>query len=153
MANTYFKIYLHIVFATKNRESAIPPIHEKRIHSYMAGIIKKCGHHPIKIGGTDNHVHILISYNANHLLPDLVRDLKSSTSKFINDEKMVKCKFAWQTGYACISYSQSHIEAAKRYIASQHEHHHNMTLEDEVKKMLERYRIEYNPEYIIGIYN
>ena len=150
MGNTYRKIYLHVVFAVKSRTDAIPPVHEEEVHRYIGGIINGNGHQVIKIGGTSNHIHILFNYrNLNQTIPDLIREVKSSSSKLINDRRMIKCRFSWQRGYACMSYSQSHIEPLKKYISTQHEHHHNMSLEDEVRRMLEAYEIEYDDRYII----
>ena len=149
MANTYSKIYLHLIFATKNRDNAIPPTWEKRLHTYISGIISNNDHMPIEIGGTSSHIHILIGYNINQLIPDLMRDIKSSSSRYANENRMIKCRFAWQSGYACFSYSHSQIDAVSNYIRNQHQHHNHQTLEEEVRIMLERFEIEYDPKYII----
>lgn len=62
---------------------------------------------------------------------------------------MLKCRFAWQRGYACVSYSHSHIDAVRNYIKNQHQHHNHQSLEEEVRMMLDKFDIEYDPEYII----
>lgn len=149
MANKYTQIYLHIIFATKNRFNAIPPFWEEKLHKYIGGIISNHGHTPIQIGGTASHIHILLGYNVNQLLPDLVKEIKTSSARFANQNRMLKCKFGWQRGYACVSYSKSHKEDVVRYIMNQHLHHNGMTLEDEVRKLMDKFGIEYDPRFII----
>lgn len=149
MANTYSGIYLHIIFSVKNRESPLPSIHRVRIYQYINSIISNHGHKPIAIGGIANHVHILLGYNINQDIPALVRDIKSCSSKFINDERFVKFKFEWQRGYAVFSNSRKELDAVIGYIQHQPEHHLKMTMEDEVKRILQRYDIEFDPAYIM----
>lgn len=149
MANTYSKVYLHIIFAVKNHESLLPAIYLPRIHAYMGGIISKFGHYPCAIGGIDNHVHLMIGYNINQAVPDLVRNLKSSTSRFINDNHFTPFRFEWQTGYGCFSYSHTHVEAVCKYIRNQNEHHKSISLEEEIKNILNRLDVEYDDRYII----
>lgn len=148
MSNTYTKIYLHLIFAVKGRESLIPTLAQPNIHAYMAGVLRRSGHYPIIIGGTDNHVHILIDYTPTKLLPDTVRELKVSTTKFINTQGIIPYMFAWQRGYSCFSHSQSQIEAVKEYIRRQYEHHKGVSLRDEIVRIYARHGIEYNEEYI-----
>lgn len=148
MANTYTGIFVHLVFAAKYREAAIVSVYRERIYQYMKQIIRELGHVPLAIGGTDNHVHILVGYNVNCLLPDLVKTLKSHTTKFINSELVLSRRFEWQRGYAALSNSRKEIEAVKSYIARQPEHHLGMSLNDEVRLMLDRCGIPYDGRYL-----
>ena len=148
MANTFSQIYLHLIFAVKGREAMLFPGVRQRVHSYMGGIIRDCGHIPIAIGGTDNHVHILIGYNINQPVPDLVKEVKVSTTNFINNNRLIAFKFAWQRGYACFSYSNSHVETVRQYVENQVEHHKGMTLEEEMIRDLERRGIVFDEKFI-----
>lgn len=148
MANTYSKIHLHIVFAVKGRESMLAPHCLPRIHRFMASTINNMGHHAIAVGGIENHVHILFSYNLTQNIADLVRELKVTTTKFINEQHLTPFLFSWQRGYSCFSYSASHIDDVKRYIENQFEHHKNITLKEEIIRIYERYGIEYDEIYI-----
>ena len=148
MANTYTQIYIHLIFAVKNHESTIPLMHESRIHAYLGGIFKEHNHLPLAIGGTENHVHCLFRYNVNQTIPDLVRDLKTGTSKFISQYRLTLCKFEWQTGYGAFSYAPSQIERVRQYIENQHLHHKGITLQEEVRNILEKFGIEYDERYI-----
>ena len=149
MANTYHKIYLHIVFAVKARANLLPVLYLNDIHAYMGGVLRRMGHIPLCIGGTEDHVHILISYNMNQLIPDLVREVKTSTSRFIAAQRFVRCKFEWQAGYACLSCSQSHVEAVEKYISNQFEHHRHTSLDDEIVRIMDKYDIPYDLRYIL----
>lgn len=149
MANTYSKIYIHVVFAVKERYSCIPPIYQSELFSYISGIINGLGHYSLAVGGTDNHVHILMSYKPDMKLSDTMREIKANSSKFINQKHWLKCRFEWQRGYAAFSYSHSQIDAVIKYIMKQPIHHHNMTLEDEIKQFMSLYEIEYDERYRI----
>ncbi len=148
MANTYSKIYLHIVFAVNHRYALLPATVLPKVHAYMGGILRRQGHIPLAIGGIEDHVHCLIAYNINKSIPHTVRDLKASTSAFINKEHMIPYKFEWQSGYACFSYSQSHVEAVKNYVLTQYEHHKQMSMDDEIQRLLEIYQIDHDMRYI-----
>lgn len=148
MANTYTKIYLHIVFAVKSRESFIPITIQQRIHLYMAGQLKNMGQYPVAIGGVDDHVHLLIDHRPNISVADIVKQLKTSTAKLINDNHLLLFNFVWQRGYSCFSYSASQVADVKRYILQQHEHHKGMSFREELIKTYERFGIEYDPRYI-----
>lgn len=149
MANTYLKIYIHAIFAVKERIACIPPIHQSKLFKYITGIINGLGHKSLAVGGTDNHVHILMSYNPDVKLSDTMRDIKANSSKFINQNRWLKCRFEWQRGYAAFSYSQSQIDTVIKYIMNQPLHHQGMTLDEEIKQFMSRYEIEYDERYRI----
>ena len=147
MANTYIQVFIHIVFSVKNRASLLPPHWQSQIHSYIAAIINKSGHRAIEVGGTDDHVHILFSYNGLEPISELVRQIKTESNKFIVRHLIAPCKFEWQSGYACFSYSYSQLEAIRSYIKRQPEHHKGLSLTDEIKIMYERFGIAYDERY------
>ena len=148
MANTLSKIYLHVIFAVKGRCSVLPAHRLPNIHAYMATTIRNLGHHCAIVGGTENHVHMLIEYNINRLIPDLIHDLKIATSRYINNQRMVMGRFQWQRGYAVLSYSKSAVPELIEYISHQYEHHRGRSLQEEVKLFLDRYEIDYDERYL-----
>ena len=149
MANTYSQVYLHIIFAVKNRNSLVPAIYLPRLHAYIGRVLRSHGHFPYAIGGIDSHVHMLVGYNINQSVPDMVRDVKSLSSRFISESHFIPFRFEWQTGYGCFSYSRSQVDAVCRYIANQNEHHKSVSLEDEIWQMLDKFDIEYDEKYIL----
>jgi putative transposase len=95
-----------------------------------------------------DHIHIFVGLKPAMNISDLVRDIKNNSSNFINGNKWVKGKFAWQEGYGVFSYSQSQIENVYQYIANQEEHHSKKTFKDEYIEFLKKFNIEYNEKYL-----
>ena len=149
MANTYSQIFLHVVFAVKHRQALMPLSMLPRIHAYMAEIANNNGHRVVEIGGTPNHVHILISYSVNQSIPCMIRDIKSGTSAMINANGMSSHRFEWQKGYACISVSASHVESVRHYIKNQMQHHYGVSFTEEIKRMLEKAGVRYDERYMM----
>jgi putative transposase len=148
MANTYTKIYLHLVFSPLGRENIIPVKHKEELQKYTTGIIQNRKHKLLAINFMRDHIHILIGYNPAQSIPDLLRDIKANTSKFINEKGWIPGKFQWQTGYGAFSYSHSQLDNVIRYINNQEEHHKTNVFKEEYIKLLEQFEIEYDPDYL-----
>src|SRR5271170_7449401 len=112
MSRSYVLNYVHCVFSTKGRAQLIRD--SEPLWAYLRGIARNRGFEIFAIGGTSNHVHLLLSVPPGMHLVELVRDLKANSSRFM---KANVPRFAWQDGYAAISVSPSQLEVAKRYVA------------------------------------
>ena len=152
MANRFTKILLHLEIPVKGRESLIPTQWLPHIHAYMAKSLNERGHHAIKVGGTENHVHILFDYSPKEALPDLVRDLKVATTNYFNNKKLAPFRFGWQTGYGCFSVSPRDREMISNYIQHQNEHHKGIGLKEEIIRILDKSGIKYDQSYIFNEY-
>jgi putative transposase len=148
MANTYTKIYLQLVFSPFRRENVIPVKHKEELQKYTTGIIQNRKHKLLAINFMPDHVHILIGYQPSQSLPDLLRDIKANTSKFINEHKWLPGKFKWQEGYGAFSYSHSQIDDVIKYINTQEEHHKKASFKDEYLKLLAKFDVEFIPEFL-----
>ena len=148
MANIYTKIYLQLVFSPMGRENVIPVKHHEELQKYTTGIIQNKKHKLLAIKYMRDHVHILIGYQPSQPLPYLVRDIKANTSRFINENKWLPGRFQWQEGYGAFSYSHSQINDVAQYINNQEEHHKRASFKDEYMKLLEKFEVEYNQEYL-----
>jgi len=148
MANAYTRIYLQLVFSPLGHENVIPVKHKEELQKYTTGIIQNRKHKLLAINYMRDHVHIFIGYNPAQALPDLVRDTKANTSKFINEKHWLPGRFQWQVGYGGFSYSHSHISNVINYINSQEEHHKTTTFREEYLKLLEQFDIDYDPNYL-----
>lgn len=146
MANTYTQIFLHIVFAVKDRESLLRPDIQEELYTYLAGACKNRTHHPIAINGTADHVHMLIGFCPTESLASFVQSIKIESSKWLKREKGIR-NFAWQTGYAAFSYSKSLLPQVETYIAHQKEHHSRNGFDEEMKSIMERSGIAYEEAY------
>lgn len=148
MANTYTQLYIQTVFAVRGRANLIPPKFKEELQKYTTGIIQNRKHKLLAINVMPDHVHIFFSYHPAQPLPDLLRDIKSNTSKFINEKQWFAGKFEWQEGYGAFSYSRSHIDNVIKYINNQEEHHKKFSFKDEYLKLLEKFGINYNEKYL-----
>lgn len=148
MAEAYSKIYIHIVFAVKGRQNLIHPSQKDELYKYITGIVQKKGHKLIRINGMPDHIHILIGFKPAFAISNLVRDIKSNSSAFINKKDWINGKFEWQKGYGAFSYSHSQLEQVVRYIERQEEHHRQKTFREEYLKMLDRFDISFEKKYL-----
>lgn len=148
MANTYSQIYVQIVFAVHGRENLIKPEWKEELYKYIAGIVKNHDQKPLAVGGVADHIHILLGIEPSIKLSDLVRDIKSNSSRFINEKKFVRGKFYWQEGFGAFSYSRSQIDAVVKYIQNQEKHHAKKSFKEEYEDFLRRFDVEYNEKYL-----
>ncbi len=148
MANTYSQIYIQVVFAVKGRQSLISKDNREELHKYITGIVQNRGQKLIAIFCMPDHTHVFIGMKPSILLSDLVRDIKANSTKFINDKKWIKGNFSWQEGFGAFSYSDSHVDNVVQYILNQEEHHKRKTFREEYMELLEKFKIEYNENYL-----
>jgi len=149
MANTFIQIYLQFVFAVQDRTSLIRPEWKDELYKYISGIVQNNNHKLIAINGMSNHLHVFVGYKPHQLIPDLLQDLKGSSSKWINEKGFIRGKFGWQAGYGAFSYSHSQIDSVVKYIMNQEEHHKKKTFRAEYIELLKRFKIEYDEQYIL----
>lgn len=148
MANTYTQLYIHLVFAVKNRDSLIKNEWKNNLEKYITGIVQENKHKLLAIGSMPDHIHILSGYNINQLIPDLVEDIKTSSNQWIKTNGFTKFKFEWQKGYGAFSHSRSQLNQVVKYVLSQEEHHKKNSFKSEYLEMLKRNEIEYKEEYV-----
>lgn len=148
MANTYSQIYFHAVFGVHRSCAFIPQNHEEEIHKYMAGIIREHQMKPIIVGGMPDHVHLFFSLPPSMAVSDIMRAVKSNSSKFINDKKMVLGRFQWQAGYGAFSYSHSLIDTVYQYILNQKAHHRTKTFREEYIDFLQKFDVAFDEKYV-----
>jgi REP element-mobilizing transposase RayT len=149
MANTFTQIYLQFVFAVQDRISLIHPQWKKELNKYICGIVQNNRHKLIAINGMANHLHVFVGYKPHQLIPDLLQDIKASSSKWINTQGYVRGKFSWQEGYGAFSYSHSHVTNVAKYIENQEQHHKKRTFKEEYMELLKRFEIEFDEKYIL----
>jgi hypothetical protein len=95
-----------------------------------------------------NHTHILVDYKGHELIEDLVREIKKASTKFIKENKLSKCAFNWQSGYATVSVGYSQLDTVIKYILRQEEHHRKNSFRNEYLFLLNKYEIEYKDQYL-----
>ena len=148
MANTYTKLNLHIVFHVKRTRIRIRIEDLPTIFKYIGGIISNIGGIPLVVGGISNHIHILAIMPKTMNVTEFVRVIKANSSKWIKTLDDYYESFAWQEGYGAFTVSSSAINVTKQYIENQAKHHHEETVVDEYKRLLNENGIEYDERYI-----
>ena len=135
--NTYTQIHIQI----KNDFKI-------ELYKYITGIVQQREHKLIAINGMSDHIHIFIGMRPNQSLSDLVKEIKSISSKWINEKKFLPYRFEWQDSFGAFSYSKSHIDAVVKYINNQEEHHKKENFKEEYIKFLEKFEIDYDEKYV-----
>ena len=148
MANTYSQIYIQTVFAVSERQSLIQPDFKEELYKYITGIVKNQGQKLISINGMSDHVHILIGLRPAMALADLVKEIKSDSTNFINKKKWVHGRFSWQEGYGAFSYGHSQLDTIIRYIQNQEKHHSRRSFRDEYLSLLRKFDIGFEEKYV-----
>ena len=148
MPNTFTQLYLHLVFATKCRMRFIHEENRIHLYEYMAGILNHHQQKPMIINGMEDHIHILLGFKPDCNISDLVRDLKSVSSKHINDNQWIAGKFAWQSGYGGFTVSRSQRDSVYHYIENQEKHHEHKSFRQEFLELLEAHGITYDEKYV-----
>ena len=148
MSNTYTQIHIQFVFAVKQRYGIINTSWKDELYKYITGIIKNNGHKLICINGMPDHVHILAGIRPSQSISDLMQDIKGSSSKWVNDKRLVTGKFEWQEGYGAFSYGKSQIKDVINYIENQEQHHKKKTFIEEYRNFLEAFEIEFDERYL-----
>lgn len=133
MSHAYAAIFLHVVFPTRERDALIPADGKNDLFAYIGGIAKNLGFRLLKVGGTADHLHLLISIPAKMPATTAIQKIKANSSRFLGND------FGWQEGYGVFTVSASQLETVKRYIADQAEHHSKQSFNDEFKALLRKY--------------
>jgi putative transposase len=136
---------VHIIFSTQNRERLIPMSAQRKLWSYIVGIGENHGIPVLGIGGTEDHVHILVALPATVALSKVVQLLKANSSKWMTEHSS---SFSWQKGYGAFSVSTSNFEKTLEYITSQERHHKHKDFREEFLQFIKRNNIDYDPKYI-----
>jgi REP element-mobilizing transposase RayT len=147
MPSTYLSLHYHLIFSTKERYPFIVPSWRQRVHAYLGGAVRTLGGAPEVVGGTVDHVHMLIGLRATHCLADVLREIKRSSSQWVH-ETIGLTEFSWQEGYGAFTVSASNIATVRRYIAKQEEHHRKKTFQEEYIAFLRRSGVEYDERYL-----
>jgi putative transposase len=149
MSQSLVRVYAHLVFSTKNRQ---PFLHDSAIrnecHAYLAGACRNLGSPSLIVGGVEDHIHILCFLSKVQPISDLIRELKRESSQWLKTKGPELESFYWQSGYGAFSISPSHVQGLKEYIAKQEDHHRQETFQDEFRRFLKKYGLEYDERYV-----
>jgi putative transposase len=153
-SGTFTQLYTHLVFAVKFRECLLNKQQRDEIFKYSSGILENKRCKSIIVNGYSDHIHLFTGMNPSISVSDLVRDIKRSTSIFINQEKhWFRTSFAWQEGYGAFSYSRSQVNDVYQYILNQENHHGKRTFREEYLDLLRKFEIECDDKYLFEFFD
>jgi len=148
MANSYTQLYVQYVFAVKGRANLINEKFRDELEKVISGIVINHNSKIYAIYCNPDHVHILVSIHPAISVSKLVEQIKSGSSKWLNEKRYIPGKFNWQEGYGAFTYSKSQTDHVVKYILNQPEHHKKRTFREEYLDFLEKFEIEYNTKYL-----
>ena len=146
---SYTRLFYHIVFRTKYRISCIDVRYEEELYRYIWGIINNKGGVLYRIGGMPDHIHLFTELTGKQSIADFVRDIKASSSKWLKENPHFPFFQGWGQKYAAFSCGINDKDRIINYIATQKEHHSNVSLEDELRQLLGEHECEINEEYFL----
>jgi len=149
MPQSLSTVYIHSVFSTKERRAYLrDKTVRDALHAYLGGVSKQLECPPIRIGGLEDHVHILARFGRTITQADWVKELKRVSNLWLKDQGSAFADFQWQAGYANFSVSQSNLEEVRKYVEQQEVHHRKLAFQDELRWLLRKHDIEFDERYI-----
>ena len=148
MPQSLAKILVHIVFSTKERAPRIDDQIRDELHSYIGGIVENHRGALLKAGSVQDHIHLLLAHPRTISPSELVKEIKIGSAKWVKTKGDQFNHFQWQTGYGVFSISPSHRSAVEEYIGNQAEHHQVVSFEEEYRRLLTKYEIEFDERYV-----
>jgi putative transposase len=146
--STFTNLLFHIVFSTKHRKPQIEEAWQDELYAYVGGIVRENKGTLLCMGGVHDHVHLLAKLSPTIAVSDILRLLKTNSSKMVNEKIRPRSHFEWQPGYGAFSVSESQYDKVRAYVLNQKEHHRRQTFEEEFVAILNRHQIKFDPRYV-----
>ena len=148
MPQSHARVMIHLVYSTKSRGRSLNEQIQPELFSYLTGILRGEGHTPIAVGGHVDHVHLLFGLARTHSISKIVEKLKVSSSIWLKSKDGIPADFHWQSGYGAFGISPKEIDDVDNYIRNQKDHHQSTSFQDEYRKLLDEFGIEYDEQYV-----
>ena len=148
MAHTFTNLLTHVIFSTGERRPLIADAVRPDLHAYLGGIVHELRVTPVMIGGTIDHVHLLLRLPADLAIADCLRIMKTNSSRWVKEKWPERRSFGWQGGYGAFSVSESNRANVIRYIQKQPQHHRKVTFQDEFVSFLKKHGVEFDERYL-----
>jgi REP element-mobilizing transposase RayT len=137
-----------VVFRTKHSKKTIPEAHEKELYAYM-GIVDNKKSKLYRIGGIENHLHLLIDMHPTFALSHFMKEMKEYSSKWMAKNPNFPDFEGWAGGFAGFTYTVSDKQTIVNYIKNQKEHHKKVSFEEEYRQFLIDNGIEIDEKYFL----
>ncbi len=147
--STYTQILYQIVFGTYNNEMTLIESGQENLYKYIWGILKNKKCHLYRIGGVEDHIHIITHVHPAIAIAYLIKDVKLASSNYIKAENIFPDFNGWQDGYGAFTYSISARDNLIEYVKNQKEHHRKVSFREEYINLLNEHAIEFNEKYLL----
>ena len=147
MGATFSNLRMHIVFSTVNRLPLITGALQPVLYEYVGGVVRGMEGRLLAVGGTADHVHLLVGWRTDEDVAALVREVKSESSRWVHETRSMR-DFRWQRGYGVFSVSHSSTEDVRAYILGQAQHHAKRDFRSEFLRLLDLHEVEYDERYV-----
>ncbi len=144
MGNTYSRIFIHLIFSTKQQAPDLKEEVQQELKSYISTSAEEQELQVLGIGGTENHLHVLLIMPPKYPVSKAAQIIKGGSSNWLNKHHFNKKKFRWQRGYGAFSINKSLVPATIKFINTQKEYHTKTSYQDEFISFLEKHGMEYN---------
>jgi putative transposase len=148
MAQSLASVLIHLVYSTKGRAPLLPHARFAGLHGYAHGIFEDQKCRLIEINNVSDHVHALFDLHRTKALSDVVMHVKKGTSRWLKEQGPEFEEFDWQDGYGAFSVGRSQREELVAYIRNQQRRHRRVSYQDEFRKLLKVYEIEFDERYV-----
>jgi putative transposase len=159
MPQSLSNILIHLIWSTKGRHPWLELGIREKTHVFLAGAVRQCGCEAYRVGGVADHVHLAVrmsrtlfclgkTSNSNLSVANLVKEVKTASSKWLKEQDPAFSGFYWQQGYGAFSVGMSQSQTLLHYIDCQEYHHRTRTFQDEYRDFLKKYDIEYDEDYV-----
>ncbi|WFB37427.1 IS200/IS605 family transposase [Kiritimatiellota bacterium B12222] len=148
MPQSLSKILIHVIFSTKDRHPFLTQEIRPELHAYLATLARNQNCECYRSNGVADHVHLAIGLSRTITIADLIKHLKTESSKWLKPQDATLEKFAWQKGYGAFSLGMTQLPKLLTYIDHQEEHHKTTTFQEEYRIFLDKYNIEYDERYV-----
>ena len=148
MPQSLSNILIHFIWSTKDRHPWLEPGIREKTHAFLAGAVRQLDCEAYRVGGVADHVHLAVRLSRTLSVADLVKEIKSASSKWLKTQDAALAAFYWQQGYGAFSVGMSQKETLLHYIDNQEHHHRTHTFQDEYRAFLKKYGIDYDERYV-----
>jgi len=138
----------HMVFSTKQRGCFLNGEITPRLVDYIGGIVRGLGGTLLGGNGPEDHIHLAPILPPTLAIADVLRDIKSNSSRWLRETFPSLRGFGWQDGYSAFSVSQSVMPLVLDYTREQQKHHKKMTFEEEITRLLQQHGIKFDPRFL-----
>lgn len=122
---------------------------QEKLYSYIWGILRNNNCHLYRIGGIEDHIHIVTHVHQSVALANLVKDIKLASADFIRKDKIFPNFSGWQDGYGAFTYAYKSKDNLIEYVKNQKEHHRKINFRDEYIDLLTEHGIEFDEKYLL----